>query len=93
MYMDRTLYKNIVYGILSWYKFIGRKSVYRTEVSDAFRVQGAVTAGHYETIIGSDLSDMMAEFASEFGGKLVKEFTDPTNPESSVVKGSVRIEF
>jgi hypothetical protein len=93
MYMDRALYKNIVYGILSWYKFIGRKSVYRTEVSEAFRVQGAVTAGHYETIIGSDLSDMMAEFATENGGKLVKELTDPSNPESSVVKGSVRIEF
>jgi hypothetical protein len=91
--MDKALYKNIVFGILSWYKFIGRKSVYRTEVSEAFRVQGAVTAGHYDTIIGSELSDMMEEFANEYGGKLVKEYTDPTNPESSVVKGSVRIEF
>jgi hypothetical protein len=93
MYMDRTLYKNIVYGILSTYKFAGRKSVYRTEVSEAFRCQMAVLIAHYDTIIGSELSDMMAEFAAENGGKLVKELTDPSNPESSVVKGSVRIEF
>lgn len=89
MYMDRALYKNIVFGILSWYLFIGRKTVYRTEVSEAFRVQGAVTAAHYDTIIGSDLSDMMEEFTKEFGGNLLKDY----DANGNVVKGSVRIEF
>ena len=89
MYMDKTLYKNIVFGILSWFKFIGRKSVYRTEVSEAFRVQGAVTVAHYDTIIGSELSVMMDDFTKEFGGQLIKEY----DANGNVVKGSVRIEF
>ena len=87
--MDKALYKNIVYGVLSWYKFSGRKTVYRTEVSEAFRVQGAVHVGHYDTIIGADLSDVMDSFATEFGGQLIKEY----DTNGNVVKGSVRVEF
>lgn len=89
MYMDKTFYKNIVFGILSWYKFSGRKSVYRTEVSESFRVQGAVTVSHYDMIIGAELSDMMEEFALQNNGILVKEFDDNGN----VIKGSVRVIF
>ena len=89
MYMERPLYQNIVFGILSWHKFVGTKTVYRTEVSKAFFDQGVITVDHRQDVIGSDLSDMMEEFTKQFGGALLKDY----DANGNVVKGSVRIEF
>ena len=46
--INRELYKNIVFGIMSWYKYSGRKVVYRSEVGKALRLQGAVIVENYE---------------------------------------------
>ena len=89
MYMDRNLYRNVVFGILSWHKFVGTKVVYRTEVSKAFFDQGVVTVDHRQDVIGADLSDVMKEFTEQFGGNLVKDL----DANGGVVKGSVRVEF
>jgi hypothetical protein len=91
--MNKELYKNIVFGAMSWFKHSGRKVVYRTEVSEAFRLQGAVTIGQYEEVIGVELSDMMQEFAVQNGGVLIKDRINPADPESAIIKGSVRVQF
>jgi len=87
--MDKQLYKNIVYGILSWHKFAGTKTVYRTEVSHQFFLLGVLSVDHRTEIIGADLSNYMEEFANEHGGNFIREIRN----DGTLVKGSVRIEF
>ena len=91
--INRELYKNIVFGIMSWYKYSGRKVVYRSEVGKALRLQGAVIVENYEEIIGVELSDIMEEFAVQYAGIMIKDRVNPADPESSIIKGSVRVEF
>jgi hypothetical protein len=89
MYMEKSLYKNIVYGILSWHKFAGTPVVYRTDLSQQFFVMGVITVNHRSEVIGSELSTYMEEFAKEHGGHFIRE----TDSNGNVVKGSVRVEF
>lgn len=89
MYMDKTLYQNVVFGILSWHQFAGTKVVRRTEVSKAFFDQGVVTVDHRQDIPGTYLSDAMEEFTKVHGGNFIKEY----DSNDRVVPGSVRIEF
>jgi hypothetical protein len=35
----------------------------------------------------------MEEFAVQFNGVLIKDRVNPADPESSIIKGSVRVEF
>jgi len=87
--MEKNLYKNIVYGILSWHKFAGTPVVYRTDLSQQFFTLGVITVNHRTEVIGSELSTHMEQFAQEFGGKFIREL----DANGSVVKGSVRVEF
>lgn len=89
MYMEKPLYKNVVYGILSWFKFAGTPVVYRTDVSQQFFNQGVLTVNHRNEVIGAELSTYMEEFTKEFGGKFIRELDQNGN----VIKGSVRVEF
>jgi len=89
MYMDKTLYQNIVFGILSWHKFVGSKVVYRTEVGKALFDQGVITVDHRQEVAGTYLSDAMEEFTKVHGGTFVREL----DANSRAVPGSVRIEF
>jgi hypothetical protein len=87
--MDKDLYRNVVFGILSWHKFTGAKVVRRTEIGKAIFDQGVVTVDYRQELPGTYLSDMMEDFAKAYGGKVVKEF----DANDRVVPGSVRIEF
>jgi hypothetical protein len=87
--MEKPLYKNVVYGILSWYKFAATPVVYRTDISQQFFNQGVLTVNHRHEIIGADLSTYMEEFTKEFGGKFIRDL----DQNSNVIKGSVRVEF
>ena len=89
MYMEKSPYKNIVYGILSWHKFAGTPVVYRTDLSQSFFMLGVLTVNHRQEVIGSELSTYMEEFTKEYGGRFVREL----DQNGSVVKGSVRVEF
>jgi len=89
MYMDKDLYQNVVFGILSWHKFAGTKEVFRTEVSKAFFDQGVITVDHRQDIPGTFLSDAMEAFTKVHGGTLIKEF----DANGRVVSGSVKVVF
>ncbi|NBP03251.1 MAG: hypothetical protein EBU90_24765 [Proteobacteria bacterium] len=89
MYMEKNLYKNIVFGILSWHKFAGTQVLYRTDLSQQFFTLGVISVNHRTEIIGAELSTYMEEFANEYGGRFVKDFKD----DGTLIKGSVRIEF
>ena len=89
MYMDKQLYKNIVYGILSWHKFAGTPVVYRTDLSHQFFTLGVLTVDHRTEVIGAELSNFMEQFANEHGAKFIRDHKD----NGTLIKGSVRIEF